>query len=296
MAADKVSALGKELGAELRMRREKAGFNALEFSRRIGWSPTKVSRAETGAKMLAPTEIMMYLASCGTTRDEISKVLALAEEGDKGYRLKDHTDDIYDETRTLIFHERSALTIDSYEPIFVPTLLQTERYTRARLIETGVNYSPIVEHRMQCVLNRQEVLRQSEPPQCTFFIHENALTTLVGDNLIMNEQLLHLVFLTSWHRCVIRLVPRSAKANGQANNGFQRLTFPNQDPMVTIDLETNALILDNKSDTRRYANVLGRLDRAALNAELSRTVIADLANNYDGADMTDVQQPDSRIL
>jgi transcriptional regulator with XRE-family HTH domain len=282
MPADKVSALGRELGHELRARREKAGYNALEFSKRLGWSPTRVSRVETGAKMPTTSELTMYLASSGATRDEINKVLDLAKEGDRGHRVKDHSDDVNDETNTLIFHERAALTIDAYDPIFVPTLLQTENYTRARLIEAGVNSTAIIEHRMQCTADRQKVLRQSEPPECTYYIAENALVTPIGDTLIMTEQLLHLVFLTTWQHCTIRVIPRAAQGTGFAHNGFQRMTFPNQVPMVTIDLETNSLILDAKTDTGRYADVLSRLNGAALDEERSRTVLADLADDYDG--------------
>jgi transcriptional regulator with XRE-family HTH domain len=281
MVADKTTALGKQLGRELRIRREKAGYNALELSRRLGWSPTKVSRVETGSRDLTATDLTMYLASCGVPRDEINEIIELSREGDKGYRLKDHADTIRDENSTLIFHEQSATAIDSYDPILIPPLAQTERYTRALLIETGTNSSSVVEHRMQCLANRQATIRQSDPPHCTFLIHENAITTMVGDNLVMNEQLLHLAFLTAWHRCTIRVVPRSAGAAGLTKNSFQRMLFPDHDPVTVVDLETNSLFLDNPSDTTRYASTLKRLDRVALEEDLSRTVLADLADDFD---------------
>jgi transcriptional regulator with XRE-family HTH domain len=286
MAADKTTALGKLLGHELRARREKAGYNGLELSRRLGWSPSKVSRAETGSIELTATDLTMYLASCGVARDGINELIELSREGDKGYRLKDHTDTIRDEHSTLIFHEQSAVAIDSYDPIFIPPLLQIEGYSRALMIETGANYSPVVEHRMTCLAERQEVLRGPEAPNCTFFIHENAVTTIVGDNLILSEQLLHLVFLSSWHRCMIRVVPRSARATGLTKNSFERMIFPDHDPVTVVDLETNSLFLDRLSDTTRYAKALDRLDRIALDEDLSRTILADLADDFDGPGST----------
>jgi transcriptional regulator with XRE-family HTH domain len=282
MAADKTTALGKQLGHELRIRREKAGYNALELSRRLGWSPTKVSRVETGWRDLTTADLTMYLASCGVPRDQINEIIELSKEGDKGYRLKDHTDTIRDENSTLIFHEQSATAIDSYDPIFIPPLLQIESYSRALMIETGANSSPVVEHRMTCLAKRQATLRGSEPPNCTFFIHENAVTTIIGDNLILSEQLLHLAFLTAWHRCTVRVVPRSARATGLTKNSFQRMLFPDHDPVTVVDLETNSLFLDNMSDTTRYAKALERLGRVALDEDLSRTVLADLADDFDG--------------
>lgn len=278
-----VTALGKEVGHELRVRREKAGYNALELSNRLGWPPTKVAMAETGAWPLTDVDLTMYLASCGVEREEVEEILDLAKEGDMGYRLKDHTDDIKDESGALIFHERSAMAIVGYEPIVVPPLLQTEGYARALLVESGICRSVVVDHRMSCLADRQATLHQSKSTQYTFFIHENVLSTPVGDNLVMCEQMTRLMSLGSRYYCTVRVVPRSVKAAGLAKNGFQRMVFSDRDPMVTVDLESNTLFLDNTGDTSRYGAVLARLDHVALDEEQSRAIFDDLADNFDGA-------------
>jgi hypothetical protein len=41
------------------------------------------------------------------------------------------------------------------------------------------------------------------------------------------------------------------------------------------------LLLDSPSDTDRYRKALDRLERAALNADQSRTLIADQADHFD---------------
>lgn len=282
MPADKPTALSKEIGHHLRSYRQRVGFNESELARRLGWTPTKTSRAETGVRMPSDRDITMYLASCGAQQAEVDEVLALAAD-DSHYRSIHHTDTTRDATRTLLLHEESANTIEGYEAACMPALLRTEAYARALLIEAGICSSPVVEHRLEGLKRRQALIEQTRYQSYTWYIHENALYTLIGDNLVMNEQLLHLTFLSAWNRCTIRIVPRSTKGTGLVNNGFQRLTFTDMDPLVTLDLETNALLLDHPDDTTRYREALNRLDQVALDERQSTTVLSDLADAYDGS-------------
>lgn len=277
------TALGREIGHHLRLKRQQAGLTATELSQRIRWTLTKISRIETGIRPPLDIEIAVYLIGCGASQDHVDAVIALTDEAGPRSRVIDHSDDVNDENRRLLLHEHAAATIDSYEPVCVPALLRTESYARALLIETGICSSPVVEHRLECLKQRQAVLRQSPQPTYTFYISQNALDTPIGDNLIMNEQLLQLTFLSGWSRCTIRVVPRSAKGPGLVKNGFQRLTFTDMNPLVTLDLETNALFLDAPSDVNRYRAALDRLDRVALSEEESRTLFADQADTFDGA-------------
>jgi hypothetical protein len=282
MPADKPTALGKEIGRRLRFQRQHARLNEADLSRRLGWTTTKTSRTETGIRNMSETEIVMYMASCGAGQTEVDDVVALASQRSR-YRAIDHTDTIRDATDTLGFHEGQAVTIEGYEPTCVPALVRTEQYARALLIEAGICSSPVVEHRLEGLNQRQSILKQSRQPNYTWYIHENTLHTPVGDNLIMSEQLMHLTFLSAWNRCTIRIIPRTAKSTGLIKNGFQLLTFTDIAPLATLDLETNALLLDHPDDTGRYRAALNRLDQVALSNEQSTTLIANMADTYDGA-------------
>jgi hypothetical protein len=100
----------------------------------------------------------------------------------------------------------------------------------------------------------------------------------------MHEQLLHLIFLTSWRHCVIRVIPRSSNGVGLASTSFHRMSYVDHDPVVEIDLETKSLFLDRKTDTERYRKVLNRLDTVALDEGQSRGVLADLASVFERAE------------
>jgi transcriptional regulator with XRE-family HTH domain len=284
VAEDRIAARGRELGVELRRRRERAGFSGQDMARRLGWSTTKVSRLETGARTVSEVDIAIYLASCGVPREEMDWIVDLAREAGHDHRLKSHGEKLPDELRTLIFHETTAIEIDSYEPIFIPGLLQIEGYAHALFLEADQFRGDSIGLRVQARIDRQGLLRRSRPPRCTFHLHENALRTRIGTAAIMHEQLLHLIFLTSWRHCIIRVVPRSANGVGLASNSFHRMSYVDHDPVVEIDLETNSLFLDQKSDTDRYQKVLNRLDRVALDEGESRRVLADLASEFDRAE------------
>jgi hypothetical protein len=61
------------------------------------------------------------------------------------------------------------------------------------------------------------------------------------------------------------------------------MTFADMGPLVTLDLETNALFLDSPSDTTRYRDALDRLDQVALAEDQSVTFIRDHADHFDAA-------------
>jgi transcriptional regulator with XRE-family HTH domain len=281
MPEDKVTAHGRELGIELRRRRTRAGFNGKDMAARLGWSTTKVSRVEVGARPITEADVIMYLASCGLSEDEIDPILALAREGAQDHRLKSHGEKLPDELKTLIFHETTTAEIYSFEPIVVPGLLQTEDYIRALLREGGLYADDRIEFRVRARLGRQSLLRKSEPPQCVFYIHENVFCTFIGSARIMHEQLLHLVFLTSWRHCRIRVLPASAGARGIAHGSFQLMRYAEHDPVVNVEQEAVSLFLDRKVHSDHFWKVLNRLDRVALDEGESRQLLAGLASEFE---------------
>jgi transcriptional regulator with XRE-family HTH domain len=279
-----VTAHGRELGAELRRRRELAGYQGQELARRLDWSPAKVSRVEVGARTITQADVAMYLASCGVPRDELDPIVDLADEAAHDHRLKSHGEKLPDELRTLIFHETTAAAIDSYELIVVPGLLQTEDYTRALFREVDQFSGESIEFRVRARMDRQTLIRRADPPQCMFFIHENALRAPIGSNQIMHEQLLQLVFFTSRPQCVIRVVPVSVGGRGLARASFRLMRYVEHDPVVYAEQDVVSLFLDRKVHTNHYCKVMNRLDHVALDEGESRRLLADMASDFDGAE------------
>ena len=66
------------LAAELR--RLRGNRTGGEVSRAIGWSPTKISRAESGRESLPPTEVQKLIDYYGVTDPLRGRLLGLAED------------------------------------------------------------------------------------------------------------------------------------------------------------------------------------------------------------------------
>lgn len=281
MPEDKVTAHGRELGAELRRRRTAAGYNGQDMARRLGWSTTKVSRVEVGARPITEADIIMYLASCGLAEAEIDPILALAREGTLDHRLKAHSGQLPDELKTLIFYENTAAEIEGYEHAFMPGLFQTEDYTRALLTDLGMRAGDRFEFGVDARMNRQDLLKKSEPPSCRFYLHEQVLRIPIGSAKIMHDQLLRLLFLSSVRHCEIRVVPFSMGARGLTHGSFWLMRYVENDPVVYMFQESVSLFLDRRDHTDPFQDVLNRLDQVALDAGDSRGVISDLADEFD---------------
>lgn len=281
MPEDKVTAHGRELGAELRRWRKSAGFNGQDMARRLGWSTTKVSRVEVGARPISETDIVMYLASCGLSEDAIDPVLALAREGRQDHRLKAHGEQLPDELKTLIFLEQTAAEIHGYELVLVHGLFQTEDYMRALLREYARYVGESFEFRVRARLDRQQLLKRSEPPFCKFFLHEYALRNVIGGPEIMHDQLMYLRLVSALRYCEIRIVPVSAGIRGMALSPFQQMKYVENDPVVYVEQESVTLFLERDEHTIAYQEVLNRLDQVALDEGESQQRLADLASEFD---------------
>jgi transcriptional regulator with XRE-family HTH domain len=272
----------RELGEELRQIRERAGLRAIELARRLGWSPSKVSRMESGERPASEIDVAMYLTLCGVTGAELHRLLDLSRESDEGFSLRRHGARLPDELRTLAVEETTASAIRSFAPLLIPGLLQTEDYMRVVMHASVSVPEDGVEPRVAARLARQSLLRRRyRPPYLIFFVDEQVLRRPVGGPAVMHEQLLHLVFLTAQPHVTLRVVPLSAGAHAGMNGPFKLLEHIERSPVVYLENETSSLFLEDAKDIVAYRLILAKLADIALDEGQSRTFVADLANEYD---------------
>lgn len=258
-----------------------AGISGIDMADRLGWSPSKVSRIESGQIGVSEVDAAVYLAICGVLQDELAELLSLARMGDDRTWLQDRGTRLPDELRTLVFHEATAATIASYEPLLVPGLLQTREYAEA-LFRFGAFIRPdqigmAVDARMA----RQEVLRRPNPPQCLFYLNEAGLRSKVGTNRIMHEQMMQLVFLTSRPQYEIRVATAESGPHGAWGAMFMLMGFGHHAPVVFVEGPTTGLFLEKSGDVAAYRAILNQLDRVALDARQSTDWLAQLASDFD---------------
>jgi transcriptional regulator with XRE-family HTH domain len=283
----------RELGAELRRIREQSGYKGADLATRLCWTTTRLSRAETGNRAMTELEVSTYTAMCGVAGAELDDLLALANEPDD-HRLKSHEGRIPDELRTLIFHESTATEIDTVEPIYIPGVSQTEEYARALFCESGLEKPEEIENCVRTRMSRRGVLTKWNPPQCTFYVHENVLRSPVGGPQVMYEQMLHLLFLGTRPQCSIRVIPSAAAGRGLAAGSFHIFGYREGLPVVCIQHEMTSEFLESKPEVIGYRAVLNRVASVALDEGQSREFISHMASDYEGAAEHDTGGP--RVL
>lgn len=270
----------RELGARLRRLRELCGVNGSDMAAKLNWHPTMVSRAETGKRTMSTLEVATYTGLCGVVGEDQKELLDLVDEPDD-YRLKAHPGDIPDALQALIHCESTATTIDTYEPMFIPGLMQTPEYARAVFEETGFFDPSIIEGRVQIRMSRRDVLTRINPVQCATFIHENALRASVGSARIMTEQMLQLIFAGGRPQCSIRVVPAAAGTRGLVEGSFHIFGYTDGSPVVYLQHATTCEFLENVPDLKTYRSLLNRIATVALSEARSRDFITWLASEYE---------------
>lgn len=270
----------RELGAALRRLREQRGLNGLDMALRLGWTPTMVSRIETGKRAVTSMEVIKYTSACGVHDHQQDALIQLADEPDD-YRLKQHLGRLPDELTELVFHESTATTIESFEPIYIPGITQTEGYARA-VFEAAELFDPIdFDSLIEVRLARRKVLTRSNPAQCELYVHENALRAPVGGPQVMYEQMLHLLFASSRPQCSIRVVPVSAGAHSLVLGSFTIFGYSEGEPVIYVEHQTTSQFLESREELRSYRATLKRLANVALDDAQSREFISRLASDYE---------------
>jgi transcriptional regulator with XRE-family HTH domain len=273
-------ARSQALGAELRRRREQAGLSSRQLAHILNWSKTKVSNMETGTRTVAKIDAARFLAACRADGAETAELLDFFRDHD-GYWIEPHDVRLSDELINLVSLEATARVVRHFELSVVPGLLQTEDYIRALLTSAGLVKEADVDVLVKARKDRQVVLRRQSPPQCSFFIHEHALRMEVGSAALMNDQLLHLMFLADRPHIEIRVVPAAMGPHPGLAGPFQLMGYDSQPPIVYLENEVASLFLDTGDVIGRYERMLGGLETAALDAGQSRRWLAELAGEYD---------------
>lgn len=268
------------------MYREFCDYTGVAMAERLNWTSTMVSRAESGKRPMSQLEVALYMGLCGVSGKELDHLLQLAGEPDD-YRIKAHPGKIPDELQTLIFLESTASVIDGVESVYIPGLLQTPGYARALFEETGLLDPAEMDNRVEIRHARRVVLTRVNPALCTFWVHEHALRTPIGNAKVMQEQMLHMVFATGRPQCSIRVIPTSAGGRGLTATSFQIFRYREDRPVVYVQNETTCEFLENGQDLLAYQAVLNRLATVALNDAQSRALIANLATEYELQGVTD---------
>lgn len=232
---------------------------------------------ETGHAAITELAATAYLAHCGATAKEAAAVLKLAKDTEDGYLVR------RDVLRNLVLHETTAARVSATAPLLVPGLLQTEDYARAVMRSPEQYTEDQIDSMVAIRMGRQELLTRAPRPEFTYFIYEAALHSPIGNNRVMNEQMLHLAFMTSHPGMQIRIVPVRQGSRAACANQFTLMDFANHGPVLYVENPFAGMFVENAEAIASASNYLDKLASDALDGGQSRELIAYMANEYDRA-------------
>ena len=272
----------RRLAAELRRLRGNRTGN--EVSRGIGWSTTKISRAESGRESLPPAEIKKLIDYYGVTDPLRERLLGLAGDAVQRGWWDDYADTITPPNLEYIGLEAEATYCLQWQSDTIPGLLQTEDFGRAinaayRAVDPTV--PPGVHERLlQVRLLRQVRLRQEPVLHLSVIIDEAVLLRGIGDPATMRAQLEHLVDVSELANVDLRVLPLSDNVGLHGASfvimGFGSRETPEAatlgDVVSTENLSTE-LYVEGEGSTHLYRLFYRALAEAALPPDESRLFI-----------------------
>jgi transcriptional regulator with XRE-family HTH domain len=271
------SVRSRQVAAELRLLREQAGLSGAEVAKRMGMSPSKISRIETGNSGLQIEDVAALLGLYqvpASTRDELLDLVRRSEE--RGWWTRQPG--LPQLWRSLIDFEAKATRVQNYEALFVPGLLQTAEYARAIIqgVEPTISEAEL-DNLVASRMARQALLARASSPQFFAVIDEGALRRPVGERGVMHRQLQHLLGAMEQPHVTLRVVPLVAGAHAGLRGPFVILEFAEEPALVHVENHSTGLFLEEEADLAAYRVALGNILHAALATAATAELIAQIA-------------------
>ncbi|MEU8591743.1 helix-turn-helix transcriptional regulator [Streptomyces sp. NPDC048664] len=272
----------RRLGQELRRLRELKGMTAEEVAERLLVSQSKISRLENGRRSISPRDVRDL---CGVYEVEDQRVVDSLMEMARDSRQQGWWHAFGDIPYSVyIGLETDAESLRVYEPQIITGLLQTRAYAEA-LIQGALPESSMseIDRRIEVRMRRQErVTAAANPLRLWVVLDEAALRRVVGNNLVMREQLEHLAEMSQLPHVTVQVLPFDAGAHPGLNGQYSILEFTDTADSSVVYLEgvTSDLYLEKAPDVQKYAVMYEHLRAQALSVEQSRQFISDVAKEY----------------
>jgi transcriptional regulator with XRE-family HTH domain len=272
------------LGKRLQELREAAGLRREEAAKVLRVAPATVRRMEMAEVALKIPYVQLLLSEYGVSEEETDAFVALAEEANQpGWWQRFH-DVLPDWFSLYVSLEGAARLIRSYEPHFVPGLLQTEAYARA-VMEAGTiakQGSETIERHVSLRMARQRLLERPDPPHLWVIMDETVFCRPVGGGEVMREQLDRLLEFAERDRVTLQIAEFAAGPHPGTYAPFSLFRFaePELPDMAFTEYLTGALYLDSRTEVSAHLEVLDHMTARAASAERTKKILRERRATY----------------
>ncbi|MFI6447366.1 helix-turn-helix domain-containing protein [Kitasatospora sp. NPDC050543] len=252
-----ISERQRRFGEELRRLRMAAGLSAPEMGIKIGMKGPAVSHTEAGRLGINLERLDTWLDACGCDDLEFrAALIAMGRSTGKGW-WSTYKGVMNASALDLAESEAAAISLDSYETLLIPGLLQIEPY--AEVILSG---DP---DKVRFRLDRQHVLVGPDAPPLHAVVHEAALHAMYGGSAVMKRQLDHLVEMSELPQVTIQILPFSCAEYASTDTTFMMLGGAH-DELDTVLMEhpAGSVYLGAPEAIAAYREKFARLKSLAL--------------------------------
>ncbi|MGH3901857.1 MAG: helix-turn-helix domain-containing protein [Pseudonocardiaceae bacterium] len=278
-----------QLAAALKAQREQTGLTQEQAIDRLvrgsgRWSRSKLSRVENREHHLKPREVEQLLDAYGVTDTATRTELVQLAGGPRDQGWWDSFGKTFtDNMRTLLSLESGLVALRDFQNQLVHGLLQTGDYTRAvaMSINPGLFGPAELERRVAARMARQQILTKDPPPQLHFILDEAILRRVVGDGIVMHDQMRKLLHAAEAPNTSIQVLPCGVGGSPGLEGPFSLLTLPDPIPDIGyIESVAGTFYIEDRDRVRDLVLRFGILSNRALPQEDSAELIVEAMKGY----------------
>lgn len=273
----------RQVGARLRELRQARGLTAAEVMRALGFSVSKVSRMESGARAVSEEDLALLIDYYEV--DE-SAAREIEETARAGRRRRDPWVSVATTTTEGNFQqfvasgfvelERDAEVVRDFNASVVPGLLQTEEYMRAMMVAAAPVEEDLRERAIRQRLTRQR--RLDRPGRYAAVLDEAVLLREIGGSFVMAEQLNALLERCRAGAVDLRVVPLSAGYHPGLNSSFTILSMERD--LVFVEGVVGFQTYDGDDVVTRVGRVWEQLRACAASPAETKGIIEAVRDRY----------------
>ncbi|WP_217711578.1 helix-turn-helix transcriptional regulator [Actinomadura sp. NAK00032] len=267
----------RRLAAELRQLRKDSELTREQVNEQTGINVATLYRIETARVRPQARTLTSLLDAYRVAEPKRTELKTLLKQSATRGWLHTFASDLPERYASYIEFESEASDVLNYECLFIPGLLQTERYARAAVSGALPESSrEEIESRVEARIRRQAALTKEQPLKLWAIVDEAAVRRVVGGAEVMREQLDHLLAVTELPNVHLQVIPFDAGGHPGMTGSFVVMNFAEGvgSDIVYIESQAGDIFLEEEADIARYNLVSTHLRAGALSPSASASLIA----------------------
>ncbi|MFJ8935830.1 Scr1 family TA system antitoxin-like transcriptional regulator [Streptomyces sp. NPDC102365] len=252
-------------GRQLKLCRERAGWDRAELGRRTGYSASTIASFEQGRRIPPPKFIDLA--------DEVLDVGGLLRAG-KGEVARAQYPAFFRDAARL---ETEAIELHVYDTHVVNGLLQTEEYTRALLsMRRPLLDEETIEQRVAGRLARQDVFSKWPAPLLSFVMEESVLRKRLGGGAVQQGQLEQILLIGHKRNVELQVMPLDREDSAGVDGAFTVMTRQDGDQVAYLEVQGRGTLVSDREAVRALSARYGIIRAQALTPRESLVFIEKL--------------------